>query len=73
MKHLTWWCLRHDRLPKNKRLRRAMLRSIFKPIASRDLGSGIDGWYDLGPDVSPEQAERFRYWAWNAEDGDVSR
>ena len=38
-----------------------MLRSIFRPANPRDWG-GITGWYDLGPDVSPEQVDRFRKW-----------
>lgn len=64
MKHLVWLLVRKDRLPRRRWLRRLMLRSIFKPISdeSRDYGA-IDGFYDLGSDVSPEEAERFKQWA----------
>jgi hypothetical protein len=61
MKRLTWFLIRIDRLPSTPWLRRRLLRSIFKPAHPRDWG--IDGWYDLGHDISPEQVERFKEWA----------
>lgn len=65
MKRLTHLCIRHGWLPTHPWLRRLMLRSIFKPITVRDYGSGIDGWYDLGLDASPEDAKRFKAWLEN--------
>lgn len=62
MKRLVWWCVRHDHLPQHRLLRRLFLRAIFKPISPRDLGSGIDGFYDLGPDLTADEVERFKAW-----------
>ena len=63
MKHLTHFCIRHGLLPRHPRLRRMMLRSIFKPaISERERAYGLDGWYDLGRDVSPEDVARFKAW-----------
>ena len=62
MRRFTHFAIKHGLLPRNPRLRRVMLRSIFRPIVSRDYGSGIDGWYELGHDVSPEEVARFKEW-----------
>lgn len=60
MKHLVWFLLRHDRLPKRPWLRRMMLRSIFKPAVARD--QGLEGWYDLGPELTVAEVARFKAW-----------
>jgi hypothetical protein len=67
MKHLVWFLLHHNRLPRRPWLRRRLLQSIFRPLQVRDYGSGLMGWYDLGPNATPEQVERFK--AWESERG----
>ena len=42
--------------------RRFIHRAVFKPIESRDYGTGITGMYDLGTTISPQTADRFRAW-----------
>lgn len=41
--------------------RRFIHRTLFRPLGTRDYGSGMTGMYRLG-DISPATADRFRNW-----------
>jgi hypothetical protein len=59
---LAHFCIKIGFLPKHPKFVRFIRRHLFIPLHPRDQATGMTGYFDLGPDITPAKVKRFRDW-----------